>query len=456
MSLSKLRVAASGKPGPFKFLKVNELDPTGLYFFIGKRGTGKTYLCVDICYNWWLNGMKDGARIDMVVAFSPTEDLKGDFRVFVPYALLFPRFSESVVMELVKKQKEHMKKYGRCQNILLIVDDCAFEKGFFKTEIMRFIAMNLRHYKICVIITCQYALDVPPPIRGNIDYCFCMRDNSMSNKKRYHEHFYGQIPTFKNFCEIFDDLTDSYGVLVGNNKVQSSKLIDTIFWYRAKPDAIPDEFRMGRAAYWKMTKKAFIDEDAEPQSHSLKGDADGKPRNDRSSVMMRKKNEDGNGEGVIEIDVGAEIGAGIGGVPGSYVQGGAPYGQQAPYWGVGEQGEYSTSGAQFAANGGSQFTGGGGGGGDRGDRGDRRGEYDERGGGTGVQGVEVMPGYGESLPGTGSWCNEKDASSHRGAKRSKKKRKKKGRKDGRRKSFNHTASSIMRINQPTLPIDIVI
>ena len=251
----------------FRRFKVNDVDPTSLIFIIGKRGTGKTRLVCDLAYNWHMNGMKDGARIDMVVCFTPTESVKNDFRVFVPYALLYPRFSESVANDIVRKQKEYLKKYGHGQNILMIIDDCAFEKGFFKTETMRLIAMNFRHYNVTVVITVQYALDIPTDIRQGIDYCLCMRDNSMSNKQRYWKHFFGQAPE-KQFYRIFDELTNNFSCIVGDNKAQSSNVTDSLFWYRADPSVIPAQFKMGRPAYWLLTQKCYIDEDAaEEQLH---------------------------------------------------------------------------------------------------------------------------------------------------------------------------------------------
>ena len=267
MSESGVRVV----PNDFHKLRVTDIDQTGLSFIIGKRGTGKTRLVCDLAYNWYVHGMKckrilpDGSTesymrpLDLVMCFSPTELLKQDFKVFVPSAFRYPKFREQIVMDLVAKQKATIEKYGddKCQRVLLIIDDCAFEKGFFKTETMRFIAMNLRHYNVHVIITVQYALDVPPPIRQNIDYCFCLHDNSNSNKKRYWEHFYGQIDTQRNFNEIFDALTNDYSCMVGCSGVQSSTLTDTLFWYRGEVK-LPSEFRIGRPAYWKLSELTVI------------------------------------------------------------------------------------------------------------------------------------------------------------------------------------------------------
>jgi hypothetical protein len=292
MSIPKLHSGAGGAQTGFRFMPANECDPTGLHFVIGSRGSGKTKMLCYLVHQWYLNGMKDRTFIDMVICFSPTEAIKQDFKVFVPYCLRYPRFNEAIVMKLVERQKAHMKKYGRCQNILLLVDDCAYEKGFFRTQIMRFISMNLRHYNIAVVITCQYALDVPPAVRGGIDYCWCFSDNSISNKERYWKHFFGQVPTLKQFIEIFDELTDNFGCIVGNNKTRSNSLSETLFWYRAKPETVPAQFNMGRPAYWRMAKKAFVDEDADvaPLKRVVRMDVDGKARH--SAVTCKDRNDD--------------------------------------------------------------------------------------------------------------------------------------------------------------------
>ena len=266
---------ATVSPKDFRKLKVTEMEQTGLSFIIGKRGTGKTRLVCDLAYNWYLHGMKckrklpDGTDefymrpLDLVICFSPTELLKEDFKVFVPSAYRYPKFRENVVHDLVARQKACIEKHGdeKCQRVLMIIDDCAFEKGFFKTETMRFIAMNLRHYNVHVIITVQYALDVPPAIRQNLDYCFCLHDNSNSNKKRYWEHFYGQIATQRDFNNIFEALTNNYSCMVGCNGVQSSTLTDTLFWYKGDVK-LPAEFRLGRPAYWLLSSTTQIDKTA--------------------------------------------------------------------------------------------------------------------------------------------------------------------------------------------------
>jgi hypothetical protein len=268
-------------PKDFRKLKVAEMDQTGLTFIIGKRGTGKTRLVCDLAYNWYMSGMRckrkmpDGTtqnyqrKLDMVLCFSPTELIKQDFKVFVPSAFRYPKFKENVVNDLVARQKAVLEKEGgeeKCQRVLLIIDDCAFEKNFFKTEIMRFIAMNLRHYNVHVIITVQYALDVPPAIRQNIDYCFCLHDNSNSNKKRYWEHFYGQIQSQRDFNSIFDALTNDYSCMVGCNGVQSSTLTDTLFWYKGDVK-LPAEFRIGRPAYWRLSDTTQIERPHNPADH---------------------------------------------------------------------------------------------------------------------------------------------------------------------------------------------
>lgn len=43
------------------------------------------------------------------------------------------------------------------------------------------------------------------------------------------------FPTFDVFCEVMDMCTDDYGCIVIDNTVNSARLEDRVFWYKAEP-----------------------------------------------------------------------------------------------------------------------------------------------------------------------------------------------------------------------------
>ena len=136
MPKSNNRRSVAGGKRHIKELDPSVIDPTSLIMLIGKRNTGKTYLMKDLAWNWHNHGMKDGAKIDMVICMSPTELLKGDFRSFIPYAHLYPCFNESVVYAIREKQKKVIKEHGleKAQRILLLIDDSVLKRDFLKAS----------------------------------------------------------------------------------------------------------------------------------------------------------------------------------------------------------------------------------------------------------------------------------------------------------------------------------
>jgi hypothetical protein len=240
--------------------KPNGIDITSMIFLIGKRNTGKTVLMKDIAHNIHVNGCKDGKGIDMVVCMSPTEDTQCNFRSFVPYCHLYNSWREDVIESLMETQKRLLMKNQKTNNILIVIDDCAWDQRLFKNPTMRKLCMNGRHLKCMVMLSVQYALDIPTAIRGNIDIVIALRDNTYSNKEKYWRNFFGQFDSLRDFSTTFDALTENYGAIVGvNNNAQTNTITDNIFHYRASLD-IPDKFEMGRPVYWALSERFKKDE----------------------------------------------------------------------------------------------------------------------------------------------------------------------------------------------------
>ncbi len=60
-----------------------------------------------------------------------------------------------------------------------------------------------------------------------------MRENVIGNRKRIYDNYAGMFPTFQMFCQFMDQCTENYECLVVCNGIQSNKLEDQVFWYKA-------------------------------------------------------------------------------------------------------------------------------------------------------------------------------------------------------------------------------
>jgi len=204
---------------------------------IGKKDTGKSFLVKDILAN-------TQACFPIGTVISGTEVANPFFQDIVPSKLIHDKYKPEIVMNSIKRQlavkqtREHEKRSrGGNSNLdpraFLILDDCLYDASWIREESTRYVFMNGRHIDMVTLITMQYPLGITPNLRTNIDFVFILRENGIGNRKRIYENFAGMFPTFEMFCQFMDQCTENYECLVICNGVQSNKLEDQVFWYKA-------------------------------------------------------------------------------------------------------------------------------------------------------------------------------------------------------------------------------
>ena len=234
---------------------MNDIKDDKVVVLIGKRDTGKSFLCKDILYRH-----KD---IPVGQVISGTEGANQFYSKIVPKLFIHGEYSAPVIHNMIKRQKLMLTKMNEGEQLdpraFLILDDCLYDNSWTKDANMRSIFMNGRHYKLLFLLTMQYALGIPPNLRTNIDYVFILRENYVSNRKRLYEHYAGMFPTFEMFNQVMDQCTENYECLVINNNAKSNKLTDQVFWYKA--DSRPD-FRIGADNFWNYSDEHYTNETA--------------------------------------------------------------------------------------------------------------------------------------------------------------------------------------------------
>jgi hypothetical protein len=222
-------------------LELRKFDPSviksdSVVVFIGKRNTGKSYCMKDI-----LNYHRD---IPVGVVISPTERANAYFEKFIPKMLIYDEYNDKITSKFLERQinicsqkKNELKRSGSSNidsRAFLILDDCLYDKKWPNDKSIRSFFMNGRHYNILFMITMQFALGIPPVLRGNIDYTFIFRDNIVKNRERLYHHYAGMFPSLEVFSQTLDQCTENFECMFIDNKIQSNKLEDQIFWYKAK------------------------------------------------------------------------------------------------------------------------------------------------------------------------------------------------------------------------------
>lgn len=232
-----------------KKFDVRNIKDDSVVLLIGKRNTGKSFLVRDIMYHH--------RNIPIGTVISPTEIANHFFEAFIPGMLVHEEYDPAILQRFVERQKKitdqmnlEIKKYGRSDldpRAFMILDDCLYDKTWINDKNIRFLFMNGRHVKTFFLITMQHPLGVPPHLRGNVDYIFILRENQIRQKERIYEQYCGMFTNFEAFSQVLDQVTSNYECMVIDNKVQSNKLEDQVYWYKASDHS---SFQMCSQELW--------------------------------------------------------------------------------------------------------------------------------------------------------------------------------------------------------------
>ena len=254
---------------------------------IGKKDTGKSFLVRDI-----LHEAQNAFPVGTVI--SGTEVANEFFQHMIPSKFIHDKYTPEIVQNVIKrqmnvKQTRNRSKSGAGSGLdpraFLILDDCLYDSSWIKEESTRYVFMNGRHIDLMTSITMQYPLGITPYLRTNVDFVFILRENILGNRRRIYENYAGMFPTFDMFCTFMDQCTENFECLVICNNVNSNKLEDQVFWYKAS-DHPP--FRMCDPTLWADNKPfhSAILAGAEYSAGALK------KRGAEPSVWVRKEGGD--------------------------------------------------------------------------------------------------------------------------------------------------------------------
>ena len=244
--------------------------------FTVTHNSGKSTLIADLM--WYMR------RIPMFICMSGTEEGNGFYGKHMHPLLIHGEYKKDIVSGLIKQQKDKLKKCLRAGidpnsrpdlGSGLLLDDCGFNKRLFHQEDIRLLFMNGRHWKICFIVSLQYMMGIPPDLRTNIDFVFCLRENIVANQKRLYDNFFGCFKKFSHFQEAFNECTENYECLVLDNTAKSTKVENCVFYYKATPDR---EYKLGSKDLWTYLNSRYKEDD----------DDDDEGEKIQSSIVIKK------------------------------------------------------------------------------------------------------------------------------------------------------------------------
>ncbi len=221
---------------------------------LGKRDTGKSFLTKDLLYNH--------RDIPVGTVISPTENANRFYGNFIPKIFIHDEYHPSITYNFMKRQKKMKRLIDKGENIdnraFLILDDCLYDNAWKNDKSIREVFFNGRHWVVLAVFLLQYPLGISPQLRTNIDFVFIFRENIVSNRRRIYEQYAGMFKTFDMFCSVMDQCTENFECLVINNNVQSNRIEDQVYWYKA--DNHP-HFKLGPEEIWKYSDQNYVEDD---------------------------------------------------------------------------------------------------------------------------------------------------------------------------------------------------
>jgi hypothetical protein len=218
------------KPFDLSMIKDN-----ALVLIIGKRATGKSFLVRDV--------LQQHRDIPFGVAVSCTEPVDKLYSTIMPSEFVHEEYTPEVVENMFKRQRRVNAKTTD-PRAFLVLDNCFWDARQLHDKCIRNISMNGCCYKMLVIMTMPYPLDMHPITRSNADFVFIFRDTYVPNKQRIYDHYASSVFTsFEAFCQALDRC-EAHECLV------ISRLFSTcaVFFYKAQ--MLPRELRLCAPEYW--------------------------------------------------------------------------------------------------------------------------------------------------------------------------------------------------------------
>lgn len=247
---------------------IASMDRSRSCIFIGGSGTGKSQLVTSV-----LHANRD---IPAGIVMSGTENGDPYWSRFVPDLFIYDDWKPEKLEDLIDIQRrskrkvdsieteiEYCKRNGRRADVerlerkrkeamlamrkFVIIDDLMFKPALTRSEVMKKLFMNGRHWGILACLTIQYCMSLDISLRGNAGYVFVCRENIVSYRKKIYDNFLGMLPNFAVFEKVMDACTQNYECIVLDRTARSTRVEDCIFWYKAAPAY---DFRIGSDRMW--------------------------------------------------------------------------------------------------------------------------------------------------------------------------------------------------------------
>lgn len=245
-------------------LEINELDPEIIpphtkrmndknymggckLVVVGKPGVGKSTLIKSLLYS-------KKHIFPVAMAMSGSESTNHDYEEFMPSTFIHLKYDEDVIKNFVKRQKLSMRYLDNAW-APIIIDDCTDDPTIFNRPVQQGLYKRGRHWRLLYILSLQYAMDIKPVIRTNVDGIFILREPLLKNRKSLYENYASIIPSFTIFCALMDGLTEDFHCMYIHGATTTNVWQDCVYYWKA-PIA-PKNWKLGCPEYWEHHEARF-------------------------------------------------------------------------------------------------------------------------------------------------------------------------------------------------------
>ena len=231
-----------------------KIPPARTHLIVGKRNTGKSTLLADLCF--YRRKMAYG------IAMAGSAGASQSISEFMPATFVHDRFDAAILARFwaeVKRMNGKLRRRNKPMvDTFLILDDTGHDKGMLHNPTLMEILMNGRQYNLSLYLCLQYAKDIRPAMRSQVDYLYIMREKSLEMQKKLWDCFAGGLFADRTqFRDILDACTADYRCLILQTCELDTSLpfSGAVSYHRAKFNR--RKFTIGCDQMWVLHTRTF-------------------------------------------------------------------------------------------------------------------------------------------------------------------------------------------------------
>jgi hypothetical protein len=250
-------------------------SPGKLFMPAGRRGCGKT--TVGFCVIREIH-----CYFDYVAGVADTPTTREAMQTFFPGMFIFQKVSDEWINNILDFASQTVED-KKPRQVLIIMDDCMYDRRALAGEGAKRLFFNGRHYNITFVNCVQYVKDIGPSMRSSIDYVLTPRDSNLENRTHLFNCFFKGhfgVGGMADFNACFDAHTVDHGCMIYNTVDKPENILDSLSCYRPPdPTKVQKPFRVGCYAMYMLmyalVKPVGADRDQAPmlaaaQNHNRK------------------------------------------------------------------------------------------------------------------------------------------------------------------------------------------